>query len=89
MEALSEALAAMQEATKHIQNAAKATKTEGESLKSGAAKTEKRTKGNWVGKLFAKRKTREYEDGYANLLETTHSGAIVLKIQFFRTLCIL
>ncbi|EFX74580.1 hypothetical protein DAPPUDRAFT_251810 [Daphnia pulex] len=71
VEALSEALAALQEATQHTQNSTKATKTEGESLKSGATKTEKGTKGNWVGKLFAKRKTREYEDGYADLLETT------------------
>ncbi len=71
VEALSEALTAMQEATKQTQNAAKATKTERESLNSGTTKTEKGTKGNWVGKLFAKRKTREYEDGYANLMETT------------------
>ncbi|EFX81836.1 hypothetical protein DAPPUDRAFT_102088 [Daphnia pulex] len=53
--------------------AAKATKTEGESMNSGATKTEKRTKGNWVGKLFDKRKTRQSQnqDGYAKLLETT------------------
>ncbi|EFX74571.1 hypothetical protein DAPPUDRAFT_324254 [Daphnia pulex] len=73
VEALSEALAAMQEATKHTQNAAKATKTERESLKSGATKTkgEDKEKGSWIKKFITKRKAREYEDGYANLLETT------------------
>ncbi|XP_046443776.1 synaptonemal complex protein 1-like [Daphnia pulex] len=73
VEALSGALAAMQEATKHTQNAAKATKTERESLNSGTTKTkgEDKEKGNWIKKLIAKRKTREYEDGYANLMETT------------------
>jgi hypothetical protein len=41
-------------------------------------KPKKGTKGNWVRKLFAKRKTRQSQnqDGYANLLETTRSKMV-------------
>jgi hypothetical protein len=48
VEALSEALAALREAVKHTNDAAKATKAERESMNSGATKIEKGTKGNWV-----------------------------------------
>ncbi len=76
VEALSEALAALQEAIKHTKEAAKATKTEHESMNSRATKTEaadQKKDNTWIKKLIAKCKTREsqYEDGYANLLETT------------------
>jgi len=74
VEAISEALTALQEAVKYTEEAAKTTKTERESLNSGATKTEAEPKkGTWIGKLFAKRKIPKshYKDGYANLLETT------------------
>jgi hypothetical protein len=59
VEALSEALAALQEAVKHTNDAAKATKTESESMNSLATKTEaERKKRTWIGKQLDKRKTR-------------------------------
>jgi HD superfamily phosphohydrolase len=76
VEALSKALAVLQEAVKHTENAAAATKTERKSMNSGATKTEGETpkKKNWIKKLIAKSKSgksRQYDDGYADFLETT------------------
>ncbi|EFX70508.1 hypothetical protein DAPPUDRAFT_257001 [Daphnia pulex] len=76
VEALSEALAALQEAVVHTEDAAKATKTEQESISSQHAtktKTTPKTR-TLIGKLLAKRKIEKLEqseDGFANLLEIT------------------
>jgi hypothetical protein len=54
VEALLEALAALQEAVKHTNDAAKATKTESESMNSRATKTEAgRKTRTWIEKLLA------------------------------------
>ncbi len=76
VEALSEALAALQEALECTLDAAAATKTERKSMNSGATKIEGEIpkKKNWITKLIAKSKSgksRQYEDGYADFLETT------------------
>jgi hypothetical protein len=76
VEALSEALAALQEALECTLDAAAATKAERKTMNSGATKTEGEIpkKKNWIKKLIAKSKSgksRQYEDGYADFLETT------------------
>jgi uncharacterized protein YlxW (UPF0749 family) len=76
VETLSEALAALQEALECTLDAAAATKTERKSMNSGATKIEGEIpkKKNWIKKLIAKSKSgksRQYEDGYADFLETT------------------
>jgi hypothetical protein len=73
VEALSEALAALQAALECTLDAAAATKAERKTMNSGATKTEGEIpkKRNWIKKLIAKSKSRQYEDGYADFLETT------------------
>jgi chromosome segregation ATPase len=74
VEALSDALDALQEATEQTKDAAKARKAERESMNSGATKTKAdQKKGTtWIKELFAKTyRKSQYEDEYANLLETT------------------
>ncbi|EFX70507.1 hypothetical protein DAPPUDRAFT_257000 [Daphnia pulex] len=77
VEALSEALAALQEAVKDTEDSAKATKAERQSMNSDdATKAPDQKKVTWIKKLLGKRKTQKShhngEDAeYANLLETT------------------
>jgi sugar-specific transcriptional regulator TrmB len=72
VEALTEALASLQEALQFTMDAAAATKAERKTMNSGATKTEGEIpkKKNWIKKLIAKSKGRQYEDGYADFLET-------------------
>ncbi len=76
VKALSEALAALQEAVKDTQDSSEATEKERKSMNSeGATEAPDRKKGNWFGKLLARRKTdksnKENEDDFAQLLERT------------------
>jgi myosin heavy subunit len=72
VEALTEALASLQEALQFTMDAAAATKAERKTMNSGATITEGEIpkKKNWIQKLIAKSKSRQYEDGYADFLET-------------------
>ncbi len=77
MKALSEALAALQEAVKDTQDSSEAvTEKERQSMNSeGATEALDRKKGNFFGKLLARRKTdktnKENEYDFAQLLERT------------------
>jgi hypothetical protein len=79
VEDLSEALDALREATEQTKDAAKARKAERESMNSGATKTKagKKKGTTWIKELFAKTyRKSQYEDEYANLLETTGSKMV-------------
>jgi hypothetical protein len=68
--------AALQEAVKDTQDSSEATEKERQSMNSeGATEAPDRKKGNWFGKLLARRKTaksnKQNEDDFAQLLERT------------------